>query len=259
MTSGGRKVLKIAVIADIHGNRPALEAMQADLAARGGADLLVNLGDCASGPLWPRETMELLATLDAVTVRGNHDRQVATLSPERMNASDRFTVEAISPAQRSWLGALPFDARVADGIVAMHASPASDTRYLMDRIQDGELVRDRHEAIAARLGDRVEAGVVLTGHSHRADMVRLDSGVTIINPGSVGCPAYDDDDDPPHVSDSGSPHARYAIVTPDPDGLPAVLFVAVAYDHEAAARRADASGRPDWAAALRTGFAVRPG
>jgi len=250
--------MKIAVIADIHGNLPALEAVLADLGGRGGADLLVNLGDCASGPLWPRETMDRLAVLDAVTVRGNHDRQVATLAPERMNASDRFTVEAISPAQRDRLGALPPDAMVAEGILAMHASPDADTCYLLERIEDGELVRDRHDAIAGRLGDVGAARIVLTGHSHRPDMVCLEGGVAIVSPGSVGCPAYDDDA-PPHVSETGAPHARYAIVTPDPaGGVPSVLFVAVAYDHEGAARRAEASGRPDWAFALRTGFTARP-
>tara|TARA_R110002020_G_scaffold113518_22_gene261178 strand:- start:1578 stop:2327 length:750 start_codon:yes stop_codon:yes gene_type:complete len=246
--------MRIAVIADIHGNLPALDAVLADIAARGGADLLVDLGDRASGPLWPRETMDRLAVLDAVTVRGNHDRQVATLAPERMNASDRFTVEAISPAQRDALGALPPAAMVAEGILAMHASPGSDTRYLLERIEGGELVRDGHDAIARRLGEVGNASIVLTGHSHRPDMVCLDSGITIVNPGSVGCPAYDDDA-PPHVSETGSPHARYAILTPDPaGGTPSVQFLAMAYDHEGAARRAEANGRPDWAGALRTGF-----
>ena len=69
--------MRIAVIADIHGNILALEAVLADLARRGGADRVVNLGDCVSGPLWPRETMERLEALGWPTVRGNHDRRVA--------------------------------------------------------------------------------------------------------------------------------------------------------------------------------------
>lgn len=246
--------MRIAVMADIHGNLPALEAVLADLKARGGADLLVDLGDRASGPLWPRETLERLAGVDCVAVRGNHDRQVATLAPERMNASDRYTLEEITDAQRQALGALPEQVRIAEAILALHASPASDTAYLLDRIDKGRLVRDRMEDIEARLGEVEGARLVLTAHSHRADMVRLPGGMTVINPGSVGCPAYDDDE-PPHVSESGSPHARYALVTPGgADELPEVDFVAVRYAFEAAARRAEANERFEWAHALRTGF-----
>jgi predicted phosphodiesterase len=50
---------RLAIIADIHGNLPALEAVLADIKASG-ATATVNLGDCVSGPLWPRETMHVL-------------------------------------------------------------------------------------------------------------------------------------------------------------------------------------------------------
>jgi len=246
--------MRIAVIADIHGNLPALEAVLADIEARGGADLLVDLGDRASGPLWPRETLDRLARVECVAVRGNHDRQVATLAAELMNASDRYTLDEITDEQRQALGALPEEAWIGEGILAIHASPGADTAYLLDRIEDGELVRDRLDDIEARLAKSGDARIVLTAHSHRADMVRLAGGTTIINPGSVGCPAYDDDA-PPHVSESGSPHARYAIVTPGAgEDLPEVLFVGLRYDNEAAAQRAEANAREDWAHALRTGF-----
>ena len=69
--------MRIAVLADIHGNVLALDAVLDDLKRRGGADLTINLGDCVSGPLWPRETFERLEALDLPTVRGNHDRRVA--------------------------------------------------------------------------------------------------------------------------------------------------------------------------------------
>jgi len=49
----------IALIADIHGNLPAIEAVAADIAARG-ISRVVNLGDHVSGPLWPRETIDFL-------------------------------------------------------------------------------------------------------------------------------------------------------------------------------------------------------
>jgi hypothetical protein len=76
----------------------------------------------------------------------------------------------------------------------------------------------------------------------------------ILNPGSVGCPAYHDPHSAkPHVSESGSPHARYAVMTITAAGV-AVDQIAVSYDWEEAAERAAHNGRPEWAHALRTGL-----
>ena len=91
--------MRIAVLADIHGNLLALDAVLDDLKHRGGADITVNLGDCVSGPLWPRETMERLQALDLPTVRGNHDRRVAQdPADETMWPSDRYAQERLSAA-----------------------------------------------------------------------------------------------------------------------------------------------------------------
>jgi predicted phosphodiesterase len=244
--------MRIVVIADIHGNLPALEAVLADLKSRG-ADLIVDLGDCASGPLWPRETMDRLAELNALTVRGNHDRQVAELAPEEMGPSDRYAHGELTSAQRAFLGELPTIRFVASGILACHATPARDDLYLIEEVEGGRLARGTPEAIAKRLG-AVEARIVLTGHSHRADLVSLANGCIILNPGSVGSPAYDDPGEPAHVSESGSPHARYALVEDDGKSGASVELIAVAYDFEKAARRAQRNGRNEWAHALRTGF-----
>ena len=89
--------MRLAVIADIHGNVAALQAVLADVKTRG-ADRIINLGDCVSGPLWPRETMELLETLGLPTVRGNHDRWVAETPREQMGASDAFAFDRLTPA-----------------------------------------------------------------------------------------------------------------------------------------------------------------
>ncbi|MEC9404502.1 MAG: metallophosphoesterase family protein, partial [Pseudomonadota bacterium] len=67
--------MKIAVVSDIHGNVLALEAVLADLKLEA-PDLIVNLGDCISGPLWPEETAAILREAAWPTVRGNHDRIV---------------------------------------------------------------------------------------------------------------------------------------------------------------------------------------
>ena len=75
----------------------------------------------------------------------------------------------------------------------------------------------------------------------------------MLNPGSVGLPAYDDPAEPAHVSESGSPFARYAVLRLADGAVTGVDQIALAYDHEAAARRATSNGRPEWAYALRTG------
>jgi diadenosine tetraphosphatase ApaH/serine/threonine PP2A family protein phosphatase len=83
--------------------------------------------------------------------------------------------------------------------------------------------------------------------------VVLEDGRQVFNPGSVGLPAYAWDYPHVHRMELGSAHARYALLTGAGDAL-TVELVAVEYDHRAAAARAEANGRIDWAVPLRTGF-----
>ena len=83
-------------------------------------------------------------------------------------------------------------------------------------------------------------------------VVRASSGQLIVNPGSVGLPAYDDIHPYPHAVETGSPDARYAIVERS-EGVWNSTLVAVRYGHEAMASLALAHQRPDWACALSTG------
>jgi predicted phosphodiesterase len=245
-------LMRLAVIADIHGNVAALEAVLADVKTRG-ADRIINLGDCVSGPLWPRETMGLLETLALLTVRGNHDRWVAETPRERMGASDAFAFDRLSEVQCTALGALPAQVELDGGVVAVHGTPADDNQYLLEDIVAGGLALAKPATIAKRLG-AVSAGVVLCGHSHQQRIAHGPGGVLIVNPGSVGCPAYADPTPPsPHVSETGSPHARYALLVQDA-GRWRVDLVAVAYDWDRASACAAANGRPDWARALATGY-----
>jgi predicted phosphodiesterase len=68
------KMTRIAILSDIHGNLPALEAVISDLQTRP-IDMTVALGDLVSGPLWPAETADLLMRQTWIYVAGNHDRQ----------------------------------------------------------------------------------------------------------------------------------------------------------------------------------------
>ena len=240
---------RLAVISDIHGNLLALQAVLADIAARG-VDTTVNLGDCVAGPLWPRQTFELLENLALPTVRGNHDRWLVDRTGGDEPAADIFARAALTPAQCQALHALPATLQLTPDILAVHGTPASDTTYLLEEpAEDGRMAPARRETVQARLG--VVPEVVLCGHSHRPALVSGPGGCLILNPGSVGCPVYADN---PHATtiEHRSPHARYAILTRRAGRWSAEL-IALAYDWDAASRQAEGLGWPQWAQALATG------
>lgn len=245
---------RIALVSDIHGNVAALEAVLADLDARG-LETVFNLGDHVSGPLWPRETASLLMARGWPSIRGNHDRMVTDDPPTSHGPSDAFAAAAIDEAQRAWLAALPATLDLqAYGLFLCHGIPSDDRLYLLESPVDGRLVAARPDQIARRLG-RGRAAIVACGHSHIPRVVH--HGATlIVNPGSVGLPAYEHTGAHAHVSEVGSPLARYAVLELGVDG-PRVESIALPYDAEAAATRAEANGRSDWAHALRTGYARR--
>ncbi|GGF09333.1 DNA methylase [Aliidongia dinghuensis] len=242
--------MKIAVIADIHGNLLALDAVLADIAARG-VDLTVNLGDIVSGPLWPRETADRLRPLGLPTIRGNHERQVLTFAPDRMGASDRHAAATLRPDQKEWLAELPATLRLDGDILLVHGTPASDLVYFLETPEPGYARAATAAEIEERAAD-TRARLILCGHTHTPRLAHTADDRVIVNPGSVGLQAYSDEEPVPHPVEMGAPHARYAIVEVTTDTV-AVDFRAIPYDWEAAARQAEANGRPDWARALRTG------
>jgi len=252
--------MRLAVVSDIHGNLPALEAVLEDI-AHAAADLTVNLGDIVSGPLWVGETAARLMALALPTLRGNHERQLLTLPRERMNASDAFAAQQLSAAQRDWLAALPATRTLGAGdeaVFCCHGTPDSDLRYFLETVTGGEAgpaspgVRAATPQEAAERAGAVEQRLILCGHTHMPRALQLPDGRLIVNPGSVGLPAYDDEHPQVHLIETGTPHARYALLTRRPAGWQVELR-AVPYDWESAARRAEAHDRPDWADALRSG------
>ncbi len=110
------------MIADIHGNLPRSGGVFADL-ARQNIDRIVDLGDRVSGPLWPRETFELLERRGIPGVRGNHDRLAGSAARDGLGRSDSFAFDALDAKQREGLACLPFRMSVAPGIEAFHATP----------------------------------------------------------------------------------------------------------------------------------------
>lgn len=243
--------MKLAIIADIHGNAPALEAVLADIAPCG-VDQIVHLGDAFNGPIDPAGVARLLRTRPMIHLRGNGERMVLSDDPAVCVRSAAFARERLSAGDLSWIRTWP-EVFAHEEFFACHGSPASDVEYLVEEpLGDGVRLRAAAE-IEARLGS-VTAPLVLCAHSHVPRWVKVRDRRWVLNPGSVGLPAYALASPRPHTMEVGSPCARYAIAEKVGDGW-RVCHVALPYDHAAAAAAAERAGDADWARTLRTGFA----
>lgn len=237
--------MRLAIVSDIHGNLLALEAVLKDLAARS-VDATVNLGDCATSPLWPRETIELLNSLNWPTVRGNHDRWLVddADAPATAALSIPYVRAQLSAEQLMHLHALPGTLLVDGSVRAVHGTPASDREYLMEDAVDDRLTAITPTVLQSRLADCTER-VVICGHSHQPRTVVTPNGTLVINPGSVGCPRSAEHPRWREVEASG-PLARYAIAARARSQW-SVELIALTYDWSPVVKRAQENGRTDWA------------
>jgi len=238
--------VKIAVIADVHGNRLALEAVLGDI-ARQGVDATFNLGDLVSGPMEPGWSADIMMDLDIPTVRGNHERALVQLPPDKLGPIDRFAQEQMDTRHRIWINDLPPTLSLLDDVFLCHGTPTSDEEPWLDSWWQGRTVTTPDEATVAARAEGFDYPVLLCGHTHVPRAVRLRDGRLIVNPGSVGL-----------QMNLGSPDARYGIVERR-DGKYYPSFHAVPYDHFAAARQAESNGFPHWREALVTGWAGAEG
>lgn len=246
--------MRFAAMADIHGNAGALKAVLDDIAHLGIRDV-VNLGDCFSGPMDADQVGDLLLLVDAAgenTVRGNHDRYLLQTPLADMGLSDRHARQRLAERHMDWLRHLPVTRVWRNDIFLCHATPSADDVYWLERVtEEGDVVM-RPQAEIEALADGIEQSLILCGHSHTPRIVQLADGRLVVNPGSVGCPAYRDEEPVPHRVETGNPLASYAIMEKDGHGW-SVVFRAIPYDHMAASRLAASNGRAEWAEALATG------
>lgn len=210
----------------------------------------VDLGDSVYGPLDPAGTARRLRALTIPHVRGNQDRVLVDTGakPSRTAA---WVLDQLGSTDRAWLRNRSPAVQLAPDVLACHRIPTDDEAYLLEIVRaTGVQVRDPRPLARHLAG--VSASLVLCGHSHVPRTVAAEDGVVVVNPGSVGLPAFEDAVPVPHAMEAGSPHARYAIVERGEVGW-MVEHVAVPYDWNAAAGAASRRGRDDWAGWLRSG------
>ncbi|MBJ3783445.1 metallophosphoesterase family protein [Devosia sediminis] len=234
--------MRIAVISDVHGNVPALDAVLADM-ARQQFDAVLCLGDHVSGPMDPAGAAERIMASGAVSIRGNHDRWVVDTSLRGAGAVDRLARETLNEAQLAWLSGLLPTTTLGDELFACHGTPTDDETPWLDNFYNGRSSVLPGEAEVAIHAAGIGAEVILCGHTHIARTLRLSDGRLLVNPGSVGMQLV-----------RGTPDAHYAVIEKRQAGWQTAL-IGVPYDTEAAARMAEANGFPGWGEAIRYGWA----
>jgi predicted phosphodiesterase len=218
--------MRIALLADVHGNLSALDAVLDDIATTGGADVLLALGDLAMLGPQPAEVIDRLRETGCVAIQGNTDIWYNQTLAEDFAAQDERLAWIIRYAHwaRPLLGEervrylleLPFswqaDLGGGERLLAVHGSP---------RRIDEPIHPESPPALLDEVLSGVSASVVAFGHTHRA-MVHKHNGVTLVNPGTLGNQIPPDRD----------ARATYGLVTWETGRLEVVLR-RLAYDASA--------------------------
>ncbi|MFN2431291.1 MAG: metallophosphoesterase [Gemmatimonadota bacterium] len=222
--------MRIAVLADVHGNAAALDAVLEDLAALRPDRILLNGDLLAFGPE-PVETVTLLRGLDVPSTRGNTDRWLDEVAherpsasiPEELHGSLRWTIEQLGPGDLRPLTDLPF-ALAAHPLAAhlYHASAAGDEQGVWPDTPAGEI---------PALFDAAATPTCVVSHTHLPGE-RTAGELRVLNTGSVGFP-YD-----------GDTRACYLVLEGDPGGPIAATWRRVGYDRERALRAIRERGVP---------------
>lgn len=178
--------VRIAVISDIHGNLPALEAVEKDL-ERQAADEVWCAGDLGWGGPWASECIAHVRSAGWTTVKGNTDvwltgdPQTVTADHDRRLMQSLAEAHAISADDARWLLDLPLGHSGAASLLMVHGTPNSPFDAPMPDAPGSDFVP--YEGRAA---------LVVYGHVHRAFVRRLKDGGIVCNTGAVGFPSDDD-------------------------------------------------------------------
>jgi putative phosphoesterase len=227
---------RIAVITDIHGNFPALEASLAAIDAIG-VETVYCGGDLVGYGPHPNEVCALIEERQIPTIYGNYDyaigRDLDDCGCAYVTQHDRelgqqsvaWTLANTDQVHKDFMRGLPFELRFELGDVSIHlvhGSPRKVNEYLFE---------DKPASLYERLAAAEEADVLVFGHTHKP-WVNSFGEVLFVNCGSVGKPK------------DGDTRAGFAVLELDDAGQVQVSIERVPYDAEAVAREVAAAGLP---------------
>jgi predicted phosphodiesterase len=236
----------VTIFGDIHANLPALEAVLADIEARGLSPDYC-LGDLVGYGTFPNEVIQIIRERNIPTIMGNYDQGVGDSSDDCGCAYTSKVAEALGKRSIAWTNQNTIEANKlflrqlppqfplplgALRVRLVHGSPRKINEYLF---------ADRPDATLERLLDMAGADVLVCGHTHIPYHRILPSGRHVVNAGSVGKPK------------DGNPQACYIVLETNQHQL-SVIFNRVPYDVERTAQAIEASEMPhEYAEMLRTG------
>jgi putative phosphoesterase len=229
--------MKLAVFGDIHGNIEALKAAY-EAAKAAGAEKIYHLGDLGGYSPFVNEVVDFIKEHTIEGVQGNYDETVANdrehcgckaedpVQEEMANRSFAWTKEHASSKTKEYLKKLPGEITFAvhgRKVALFHATPRKNNLYWFE---------DRPEKFFHEMAEKVDAGILVYGHTHKPYWKDL-GGKIFINAGSVGKPK------------DGDPRACVTLIDIDA-GKVSVEFLRVPYDVEKAAQAIVSSGLPEY-------------
>jgi putative phosphoesterase len=216
---------KIAVLADVHANLHALEAVLAD-AREKGVEVFLNAGDFVGYGAFPNEVIEILRSNKVLSIIGNYDLKVLEGRSSNSGEKDiafKYARKKLTRTNKAYLNSLPKNITLEikeKKLLMVHGSPESIEEHVYPNTSSKRL----REVISGS-----EVNILIVGHSHRQFSRTIDE-VAIINPGSVG------------RSDDNNPKAAYAIIGFNPFS---VELIRISYDFETAAQAIRREGLPE--------------
>jgi putative phosphoesterase len=227
--------MSVAVITDIHGNLPALEAALARVDELG-VEMIYCGGDLVGYGPWPNEVCRLIAEREIPTIYGNYDYAISRdledcgcayrdqHERELGELSIAWTLEHTDRESKAFMRELPFDLRfelAGERVRLVHGSPRKVNEYLFE---------DKPQKTFERIAAGADCDVLVFGHTHQP-WIHAYGDARFVNCGSVGKPK------------DGDPRGAFAVLE-EADGEVAARIERVDYDAGAVAEAIAASGLP---------------